>query len=68
MRRRRSELFARLTERRDPHLSRINHASVVFSFSSTALQLIYTIILFASVPNNCVTGVAAGEKDTFVLG
>lgn len=40
---------------------------VMFSFSLTALQLIQTITFFASIPSNCVTGAAAGEKDAFAL-
>ena len=40
---------------------------VMLSFSLTDLQLRYTMIFFASIPNNCETG-AAGEKVASVLG
>ena len=54
-------------KKRAMHLSRINQVNDM-RFSLTALQLRHTMIFFASIPDNCVTGAAAGEKDTFVLG
>ena len=40
---------------------------LMFPFSLTVLQFKHTMKFFC-VPNNCVTGAAAGEKDALELG